>query len=171
MLTNVDLLNIAEYYRIPMIEITMKDELPRKVIDGAYIINLQSSTVGSGTHWCCAFIHKKEAVYLDAFGQLPPTEVEDFIKRRKGVHLYYNHWEIQDLKSSNCGWFCIACLDYINKNMKNNDIYHAFNTFINGFSSDTLENDSILKSYFVSADGYGNIPKKVSKFIKSHKKV
>ena len=171
MLTNIDLLNIAEYYKLPIIDITMKDELPRKVVNGGYIINLQSSTVGMGTHWCCLFIDKKEAVYMDSFGMLPPVEVEAFIKKRKGVHLYYNHWEIQDIKSDACGWYCIACLDYINKHLQHNDLYHSFNTFINGFSTNTLENESILHSYYISAVGEGKPPPKLLRFIKSHRNI
>jgi hypothetical protein len=32
----------------------MKNEMPKKLIDGCYIINLQSSTQGNGTHWTAA---------------------------------------------------------------------------------------------------------------------
>ena len=167
MLSNIDLFQLAEYYQLPIIDITMKNELKGKPKDGAYIINLQSSTAGNGTHWTMAMVNKKEACYFDSFGVLPSEEVEDFIKKRKGIHLYYNHFDIQDLKSDLCGWFCLACIIFINKNMKNEDIYNAFNRFINGFSCNTKKNDSILKSFFSSEIGVGVKPQVLLKFLKS----
>lgn len=148
MLSNLDILEITEYYNLPLIDVEMKDKLRGKPKDGAYIVNLQSSNVGNGTHWCMFYVNRKEVVYFDPFGVLPPLEVEKFIKKIKGVHLYYNEFNIQDLKSEMCGWFCIACIHYIHNNIKHDDLYNVFNRFINGFSCNTKENDSILKSYF-----------------------
>ena len=48
MLSNFDLERLAEFYHLPLVAVTMKDELPEKVEDGCYIINLQSSTDGRG---------------------------------------------------------------------------------------------------------------------------
>ena len=46
MLSNFDLERLANFYHLPLVAVEMKDELPSKVKDGCYIINLQSSTVG-----------------------------------------------------------------------------------------------------------------------------
>ena len=64
MLSNFDLERLAEFYHLPLVAITMKDELPAKVEDGCYIINLQSSTSGNGTHWLGLFIYKNNAYFL-----------------------------------------------------------------------------------------------------------
>ena len=48
MLSNFDLEQIAEYYKVPLLGVVMKDELPPFVRDGSYIINLQSTTYGYG---------------------------------------------------------------------------------------------------------------------------
>ena len=57
MLSNFDLERLADFYHLPLVTIEMKDELPSKVKEGCYIINLQSSTAGQGTHWLSLFIH------------------------------------------------------------------------------------------------------------------
>ena len=51
MLSNFDLEKLAGFYKLPLIGIHMKNEMPKKPVDGCYIINLQSSTQGNGTHW------------------------------------------------------------------------------------------------------------------------
>ena len=110
MLSNFDLERLAEFYNLPLVAITMKDELPEKVEDGCYIINLQSSTSGNGTHWLGLFIHKNNAYYFDSYGAPPSVEIMKFVKKRKGCHMYYNNFIIQDLKSQNCGWYTLAFL-------------------------------------------------------------
>ena len=51
MITNFELERLAKFYRLPLISICMKNELPSTVSDGCYIINMQSSTQGNGSHW------------------------------------------------------------------------------------------------------------------------
>ena len=43
MLTNFDIETICKYYEIPLLGVVMKDHLPKKVLDGNWIINLESS--------------------------------------------------------------------------------------------------------------------------------
>ena len=110
MLSNFDLENLAGFYKLPLIGIFMKNEMPTKPVNGCYIINLQSSTQGNGTHWTGLFIYKKMSYYFDSFGAPPPDEIILFAKKKKGGHLLYNNWIIQDLKSENCGWYCLGFL-------------------------------------------------------------
>lgn len=42
-------------------------------LPGAYIINIQSSEDGSGTHWVSLYLAKKKAFYSDSFGLPPPN--------------------------------------------------------------------------------------------------
>ena len=111
---------------------------------------MQSSTQGNGTHWVALYVHKSNAFYFDSFGALPPNEIMAFVKQRKGCHLYYNNWIIQDLKSDACGWYCIAFLIYMHQN-RNKDLKEVFNEFSNNFLDDTAKNDEILKSFFASS--------------------
>ena len=39
--------------------------------DGGYIINMQSSRKGTGTHWVSLFIIRNNAYYFDLFGGPP----------------------------------------------------------------------------------------------------
>ena len=54
-------------------------------MNGAYIINLQNSNDGNGTHWYCLYIENKHAMYFDSYGGPPPKEVVKFFKRKKDV--------------------------------------------------------------------------------------
>ena len=55
MLTNYDLEELCDFYNVPLGGIYMKDMLPKKLQNGNYIINLESSNGGrnNGTHWTC----------------------------------------------------------------------------------------------------------------------
>ena len=44
-----------------------RNNLPKKIKDGAYIINLDECT-DVGTHWIALFCNKNEIVYFDSFG-------------------------------------------------------------------------------------------------------
>jgi hypothetical protein len=164
MLSNFDIEKLCKFYRLPLIAICMKNELPTVVKDGCYIINMQSSHQGNGTHWVGLYVYKLDAFYFDSFGAIPPNEIMAFVKRRKGCHLYYNNWIIQDLSSQACGWFCIAFLIYMHQN-RNRDLKQMFNEFTNNFHDDTTKNDEILKSFFASS-GVFNRPVLVKNFIK-----
>ena len=81
MLSNFDIEEIANHYNID-VKIIMKDELKNmKPINTNYIINLESSTMGNGTHWMGLKIEDKNCVYYDSYGMLPPEEIITFCKR------------------------------------------------------------------------------------------
>ena len=164
MLSNFDIEKICKFYRLPVVAICMKNELPTIVKDGCYVINMQSSTQGTGTHWVGLYVYKNNAFYFDSFGALPPNDVIMFVKQKKGCHLYYSNWIIQDLKSENCGWFCIAFLIFMHQNRQKN-LKDVFNDFTNNFLDDTTKNDDILKSFFASS-GVFQRPALVKNFIK-----
>ena len=164
MISNFELERLAKFYRLPLISICMKDELPKKVEDGCYIINMESSFMGSGTHWVALFVYKNTAYYFDSFGATPPVEIIKFVKKRKNSHLVYNNFIIQDLTSGNCGYFSLAFLLYMNQN-KLRDLEDIFNEFVNFFANDTTKNDDILKSFFASSPTNSQ-PSILKKFIK-----
>ena len=145
MLTNFDLEKICKESHIQLNGVYMKDQLPKTVQNGNYIINLQSSNGGknSGTHWTALIIHDQNAFFYDSFGAAPSKEIRLFIKRRKGCHLGFNNWIIQDIHSESCGWYCLALLKNIQHSGKK-DLYQAANDFLNEYVNDTKQNDLIL---------------------------
>ena len=150
MLSNFDLEDISKTYNVPLVSVCMKDELPNKVVNGNYIINLESSTAGQGTHWCSLIIKNDDAYFQDSFGAPPSQEIINFIKKRKGCKLAFNNFIIQDLKSDFCGYYCIALLIYMKKHLTNSkSLIDVANNFVNGFFDDTKENNEILKSFFI----------------------
>ena len=83
MLSNFNLEELAGFYKLPLVGIFMKNEMPKKLIDGCYIINLQSSTQGR-THWTAMVVWKKMSYYFDSFGAPPPVEIINFTKKKEG---------------------------------------------------------------------------------------
>jgi len=119
-----------------------KDQLPKKLNDGWYIINMQNEKSGNGTHWVCfKYMNEGEFIlYLDSFGFPPPIEV---LERVKG-NLMYSNKDIQDINSSCCGYFCIAFIIIDN----GRQTIKQFGDFLDRFSSNTLVNDALLKQSF-----------------------
>ena len=146
MLSNIDLEELAKHYKLPLIAVTMKDELPNQLKNGNYIINLQSSSQGNGTHWTALKVINKQTIYFDSFGLWPSEEIKEFVKTRDNTKLAFTTKEIQNYKSENCGYFCLAFLLFLQNSKKN--MYESANDFQNNFSNTTEDNDDILKSFF-----------------------
>ena len=166
MLSNFDIEKICKFLKLPLVSICMKNEMPSRVKDGCYIVNMQSSTQGNGTHWVGLFLYKTQTFYFDSFGASPPDEIMKFVKKRKDCHLFFNNWIIQDLKSESCGWFCIAFLKYLYQNLQS-DLKVVYNDFVNNFADDTKLNDDILKSFFSSSSDH-NRPAVMNKFLNQY---
>jgi len=145
-LSNFQLEDMAKQLNIPIKQISMKDELPEYREEGNYIINLESTYQGRGTHWTALVVQPNISFYFDAFGELPSVEVEDFAKQNKKP-LYFNNWIIQDINSSLCGFYCIAYLKYVTEYRKTKPLQVISNDFINLFRDNTRENGEILKKY------------------------
>ena len=114
----------------------MKDQLPDKLERGSYIVNLQSSNDGGGTHWVCLYYTPNFSYYYDSFGFVPPLEIQNKI-----IPYIYNDMEIQDIDSTACGFYCVALVLFLNKKM---NIERGFIEFINLFGKDTKRNEAIL---------------------------
>ena len=138
-LSNIDIINKLKEYGIIINEVTSKDLLPNKLLNGWYIINLQNHNKGHGTHWTCFYYSLGEvSLYFDSFGFNCPEHLH--LKLNPYI---YNHKEIQDLDSSACGWFCIALIKYMNPNIN----VKMFRRFCNSFSNKTFLNDRILNKF------------------------
>jgi hypothetical protein len=82
MLTNFDLEHLCEQYHVPLLGVYMKDELPKKTQNGNFIIKLQSSSQGDGTHWTALIVEKNNALFMDPFGVEPSQEIIAVLARR-----------------------------------------------------------------------------------------
>ncbi len=84
-----------------------KDEIPMALAKrkrGAMIINMGDINTG-GTHWV-AILMGTNTIYFDSFGCEPPQQVVAFMKKRNKPSFYTDR-QLQDLKASSCGWYCI----------------------------------------------------------------
>ena len=142
-LSSLDLLQLIKQFNINNFNgIYSKDLLPADLKLGWYIINLENHDEGNGTHWTCFKItNDKINIYFDSFNFVAPTLVEEKIKP-----YVYNDKQIQDINSSACGFYCIACINYVEIHNVVGDCL-AFKDFINVFSKNQDYNDIILKRY------------------------
>ena len=138
-LSDKDIKDILKSQKININGVYMKDELPSKLKSGFYIINLQSSNIGNGTHWTTLFYNFKQSYYFDAFGFPAPIEVEQKLNAYT-----YNDKQIQNLNSTACGYYCVSFILSMNK-QKNKEM--GFKKFIDVFSKNSKKNDEILYNF------------------------
>ena len=74
---------------------------------GTYIINFQESTE-SGSHWVVIKLFKDKIFYCDSYGVICPTWLSNFAKSRKIKKIIWNDVQLQHLKQTNCGKYCVA---------------------------------------------------------------
>ena len=62
-----------------------RDNLPNRIKDGAYIINLNEYS-DIGTHWVALYINNNDVTYFDRFGvEHIPKEIKKFIDRSLSI--------------------------------------------------------------------------------------
>ena len=119
-----------------------RDNLPKKIKDGAYVINLDEYE-DIGTHWIALFCKKNEIVYFDSFGvEHIPEEIKESIENK---NIKANIFRIQANNSVMCGYFCIGFIDFMLANKKLTDFTNLFSPY--NFD----KNDQIILSYFKDA--------------------
>lgn len=143
MLTNFDLEDIAEKDGLDLIGVFSKNLMPKERVAGSYIINLQDYEDGDGTHWvACKIFDNKKCCYFDPFGFPAPADVNSFLMPFKPFAS--NNRTIQDIKSIKCGYFCLAFVKYFNDFNTKNDVYEAYDDWLNCFSNNPKTNDKIV---------------------------
>lgn len=150
LLSNIDLDYFYKKFKIQLNGIYSKDLLKniKNIKEGNYIINLQDSDKGNGSHWVALTIHNNIAIYYDSFGFSMPNTVMYFIKRyNKKCKIVYSIDQIQNINSVYCGWFVLFFHLYITKIIKSKNYYGYFINKHNSFFvlNNTLLNDKILK--------------------------
>lgn len=115
------------------------DNLPRKALKRAYIINFDKSNE-SGSHWVSIVFsigNKKPAEYFDSFGYPPKhKEIIKFLKNNS-YYWIYNSKQIQNENTFVCGQYCVIFILCKLKNIK-------MKTFQSYFGRNFIRNDKIV---------------------------
>jgi hypothetical protein len=138
-LSNFDIIKIIEDMKLSHVfgGVYSKDQLPTLQRKKFYIINLQDSDAGKGSHWTVFFYNKPlTSIYYDSFGFIAPLLVQENI-----TPYIYNENEIQNYKSSACGYYCIAFIKFLHNKTNKEE---AFKTFLKLFNLQTFKNDKVL---------------------------
>ena len=124
-----------------LIGVYSRDNLPNKIKDGAYVINIDEY-YDIGTHWITLYVNNKTVTYFDSFGiEHIPKEIKKFIGNR---NIISNIYRIQNYHLIMCGYFCIGFIDYMFKGKSLTD-------YTNLFSPNNLKkNDDINLNYFLN---------------------
>ena len=111
-----------------------RDNLPDKIKDGAYVINLDEYS-DVGTQWIVLYVNTKTVTYFDSFGVEPiPKEIKKFINNK---NIITNFFKIQAYDSVMCACFCIGFIDFM---LKGNNLTN----FTNLFSSNNFKKRMII---------------------------
>lgn len=159
MLSNFDIERICGKLNLPIVGVFNKDTLPKDKKIGSYYVNMQNSNDGQGTHWVMFKIYGKDsrsklfddagpkvcdALYFDSFGIGCPKEISEYLKPFGKPATNAKH--IQNIRSTQCGWYCICC-DYFIEN-DGNDFIESYDDFLNMWSDEPNDNLTILKDFF-----------------------
>ena len=140
LLTNFE---IQAYYQNEprFIGVYSRDNLPAKIKDGAYVINLDEYS-DIGTHWIALYVNNKTVTYFYSFGiEHIPRKVKIFIGNK---NIVTNIYRIQNYDSVMCGYFYIGFIDYMFKGKSLTDYTNLFSP--NNFK----KNDDIILNYFLN---------------------
>ena len=116
-----------------------RNNLPKKVKDGAYVIKLDEYA-DVGTHWITLLCNRSEIVYFDSFGvEHVPEEIKEFVGNK---NIIANIFRVQANNSIMCGYFCIGFIDFMLASKKLTDFTSLFSPY------DFEKNNDIILSYF-----------------------
>ena len=120
-------------------EVYSRDNLPNKIKDGAYVINLVEYS-DIGTHWIALYALNINVTYFNSFGvEHIRKEIKKFIKRSKFVT---NIFRMQAYDSVMCGYFCIGFINFVLEGKSLRDFTNLFSP------NDFKKNDNIILNYF-----------------------
>jgi len=146
-LTDAELVRILKGDHKFVGKVYMKDELPDTLEKNKwYIINMENSYDGEGTHWVCfkTPARREPMIYFDPLiGGDPPIEV---LEHAKKTGVAFKMMEVENTNSTACGWFCVACI--LSDKGAGSSLIH-FKRFMAHFSKDTARNELILHNLLV----------------------
>ena len=157
MITDYDLKELAKKHNIPLNDVFMKDKPPTKIKQGGYIINLEDSTSGFGTHWVAVWFPKDKddyITYFDSFGVIPAKSILNWIccvGKRSGYvdnTVIYSDKQIQNIHSGGCGIYALYFIDYMDSHtLKIKNSKSILEKFEKIWKNDTEKNLTLLKNY------------------------
>ena len=107
-----------------------KNNLPKKIKDEAYIINLDEyADEDEGTHWIALSCNRRRN----------SEEIKEFIGNKS---IIANIFRVQANSSVLCQYFCIGFIDFMLAGEKLTDFTNLFSPY------DLKKNDNIILSYF-----------------------
>ena len=109
-LSNSEIMDLIKHHKLDHYfeGVYSKDQLSELKPIKFYIINLQDSDKGGGTHWTAFYYSKLQSIYFDSYGFTPPKVVENKI----GTYIY-NDSDIQDFNSSACGYYALCFIKFL----------------------------------------------------------
>ena len=112
-----------------------RNNLPKKIKDGAYVINLDEYA-DVGTHWIALFCNRNEIAYFDSFVvEHILEEIKKFIENK---NIKTNIFWVQANDSVLCGYFCTGFIDFMLACKKWTDYTNVFSPH------DFKKNDNII---------------------------
>ena len=135
---------IQKYYENEprFIGVYSRDNLPKQIKDGAYVINLDEHD-DIGTHWIALFCKTNEIVNFDSFGvEHVPEKIKKFIGNK---NIKANIYRVQANDLVICGYFCMGFIDFMLARKTLIDYTTLFSPH------DLDKNDQIILSYFEDA--------------------
>ena len=132
---------IQKYYENEprFIGVYSRDNLPKQIKDGAYVINLDEHD-DIGTHWIALFCKTNEIVNFDSFGvEHVPEKIKKFIGNK---NIKANIYRVQANDLVICGYFCMGFIDFMLARKTLIDYTTLFSPH------DLDKNDQIILSYF-----------------------
>ena len=115
-----------------------KDNLPNKIKDGVYVINLDEYS-DIGTHWIALYVKNNGIIYFDSFAvEHIPKEIIKFIGSTSlNKNIITNIFKIQTQDSIMCRYFCIGFINFMLAGKKLSDYTILFSP------NDFKKNDNI----------------------------
>ena len=118
-----------------------RDNLPNKIKDGAYVINLDEYC-DIGTHWIALYVKNNDITYFGSFGvEHIPKEIIKLIGHK---NIIVKIFRIQAYDFLMYGYFCIRFINFMFKCKTLIDYTNLFSP--NNF----LKNDDIILNYFMN---------------------
>lgn len=154
--TNYQLAEACAKYNIPLVGVFSKNDMPRKIDVGGYIVNLSDSHDEDGkplpgTHWVSFFIERTKrghmrAVYFDPFGVVPPVSVQRFLASMRPYP--YCSFNVQNINSGVCGYYAVEFLWFMSKNrLRYPDVDKRFEMFLDRYSYNPEQNLRLLEGF------------------------
>ena len=118
-----------------------RDNLPSKIKDGAYVINLDEYS-DIGIHWIALYVKNNDITYFDSLRvEHIPKEIKAFVNNK---NINTNIFRVQAYDSIMCRYFCIGFIDFM---LKGNNLTEYANLFS---PNDFKKNDDTVLNYFMN---------------------